>query len=160
MFNNEQWTHYVFIINITQRLENKSTINNTSLNCAGPLIRRFFSINVQLSLQIPRFYMDRFNQTLIKNSIFDPQLEICNVESQLYALFYATLCKGLEHPQILVSRRHTVQRWGISFTAGFADLGFCPILAQLCVSPSQHCDYENVFWLSTFLPLNTKHFPI
>lgn len=54
--------------------------------------------------------------------------------------------------------QHTVQRWGISFTAGFAYFGFCPIWAQLCVSPSQHCDCENVFWLSTFLPLNTKHF--
>lgn len=47
-----------------------------SLNCVGPLIHRLFSILSWGSM---------------------------DVEGQLYALFYAILNKGLEHPWILVS---------------------------------------------------------
>lgn len=55
-------------------------LNNTGLNCLGPLMCRFFSINIQWVLLIPRFCLCRFNLQQIEKSNFYLRLGIhpCN----------------------------------------------------------------------------------
>ena len=51
-------------------------LNNTGLNPMGLLTYTFFSINMQSALCITGFYIPRFHQLWIKNSIFTPWLGI------------------------------------------------------------------------------------
>ena len=70
-------TYYCFVY----LTEGSRPLNNTGSNCTGPLI--FFSINIQSSFHILG-------------------LASLDTERPQYSLYYAILCKGLEHLWILV----------------------------------------------------------
>lgn len=67
------------------------TFEQQDLNCTGPFVHRFFSINMQSAFCIFWFHTCGFNQSQIENSIFltcDWESGCCRLSMHWFTLFY------------------------------------------------------------------------
>lgn len=62
-------------------------------------------MDAQLALRTHQFHIHGFNLLWIETVFSIWRWESADAEDQLYALFYAILHKGFEHPWILVSEQ-------------------------------------------------------